>query len=71
MEEEVLDKYKVEEGKREASRGRGDPLKMEEKKVERRLQGKNFVLVKFGEHNLQRLQSKQDEPTEERLLCKI
>ena len=26
MEEEVLDKYKVEEGKREAFRGRGDPL---------------------------------------------
>ena len=26
MEEEVLDKYKVEEGKREAFRGGGDPL---------------------------------------------
>ena len=26
MEEEVLDKYKVEESKREACRGRGDPL---------------------------------------------
>ena len=26
MEEEVLDKYKIEESKREASRGRGAPL---------------------------------------------
>ena len=54
MEEEVLDKYNVEECKREAFRGRGAPLewrrvrknkKYRIKKVERRLLGKNFLFV--------------------------
>ena len=36
---------------------------IQNKKVERRLLGKNFSL--FGEYNLQRLQSKQEESTEE------
>ena len=49
MEEEVLDKYKVEESKREAFRGRGAPLGMEksmrDKTVGRRLSGTNFLFV--------------------------
>ena len=54
IEEEVLDKYKVEEGKREAFRGGGDALhggecakeqEIQNKKVERRLLGKNFLFV--------------------------
>ena len=73
VEEEVLHKYKVEDSKREAFRGRGALLGMEEgaqkqetqnKKVEIRLLGKNFLSL-FGEYNLQRLQSKQEESTEE------
>ena len=65
MEEEVLDKYKVEE----RFRGRGVPLewrtvrknnKYRRKKVE--LLGKNFSL--FRVYNLQRLQSKHEESTE-------
>ena len=68
---ERVNKYKVEDSKREAFRGRGALLGMEEgaqkqeiqnKKVVRRLLGKNFSL--FGENNLQRLQSKQEESTE-------
>ena len=51
MEEEVLDKYKVDDSKREAYRGRGSPVGMEActkkqklqvTKVERRLLGKNL-----------------------------
>ena len=58
----------VEESKRGAFKGRGDPLEWNRvcrnkmykiKKVGRRLLGKNFSL--FREYNLQRLQSKQDE----------
>ena len=52
MEEEVLDKYKVEDSKREACRGRVFPMKtrakkqkIQDKKVERRLLGKNLRLV--------------------------
>ena len=69
---ERVNKYKVEECRREAFRGRGALFGMEEgaqkqeiqnKKVGRRLLGKNFSL--FGENNLQRLQSKQEESTEE------
>ena len=54
MEEEVLDKYKVEECKREAFGGRGDTFGKEEsaqkqeiqtKKVVRRLLGQNFLFV--------------------------
>ena len=53
MEEEVLDKYKVEESKREAFRGRGavgmeegaQKQEIQNKKVVRRLLGKNFLLV--------------------------
>ena len=72
MEEEVQDKYKVKESKREAFRGGGGPPGMEEgapkqqiqnKKVVRRLLGNNFSL--FREYNLQRLQSKPEESTEE------
>ena len=54
MEEEVLDKYKVEESKRGSFKGRGDPLELRKvsknkrykiRKVERRLLGNNFLLV--------------------------
>ena len=53
MEVEALDKYKVEDSKREAFRGRGGPWtgrvrrnkEIQNKKVERRLLGKNFLLV--------------------------
>ena len=53
MEEEVLDKYKVEESKREAFRGRGAALEWRKvcknKKYRirkgRRLLGKNFLLL--------------------------
>ena len=70
MEEEVLDKYKVEESIREAFRGRGAPLewrsvrkskKYRNENVVRKLLGKNL----FREYNLQRQQSKQEELTEE------
>ena len=55
MEEEVQDKYKVEESKREACRGRGALLEwrrvrkkqeIQNKNVERRLLGKHFLLDK-------------------------
>ena len=54
MEEEVLDKYKVEESKEEAFRGGGAPFGMEDgtrkheiqnMEVERRLLGKKFLVV--------------------------
>ena len=58
MEEEVLDKYKVEESKRKAFRGRGDPWNgggcAKTKSKQKRLLGNNFSL--FRECNLQRLQ---------------
>ena len=72
MEEEVLDKYKVEESKKGAFNGRGNPL--EWKRVRR---SKKYRIRKWGEdcwarlfpllreYNLQRLQSKQEELTEE------
>ena len=73
MEEEVLNnKYKVEESKREAFRGRGGPLEWRRvrknkkytiRKGVRRLLARIFSL--FREHNLQRLQGKQEELTEE------
>ena len=73
MEEEVLDKYKVEESKREAFRGWGAPPWNEGGCAKTR----NTALRKWGEdcwarifslfreYNLQRRQSKQEESTEE------
>ena len=55
MEEKVLEKYKVEESKREAFRGGGAPLewrrvrknkRYREKELERRLLGENFSLFR-------------------------
>ena len=70
MEEEVLDKYKVEE--REALGGRGAPLGWKSvrknKKYRKRKWGEDCwarVFSLFREYNLQRLQSKQDESAEE------
>ena len=64
MEEEVLDKYKVEKSERGAFKGKStQKQEIQNLKVVRRLLGKIFSL--FGEYNLQRLQSKQEESTEE------
>ena len=71
MEVEVLDKYKVDDSKREACRGRGSPLEWR-----RVCRSKNYKIGRwregcwarifslFREYNLQRLQSKQEESTE-------
>ena len=60
VEVEVLDKYMVEDSKREAHRGRGSPLEWSAKKQK---MGNNFPL--FREQNLQRLQSMHEDWTEE------
>ena len=72
MEEEVLNKYKVEENKKGTFRGRGSPL---EWKRERR--NKKYRIRKWGEdcwarlfsllgaYHVQRLQGKQEEQTVE------
>ena len=73
MEEEVLDKYKVEDNKREAFRGGGaSPPGTEEGAQKHKIQQKKWredcwarVFSLCREFNLQRLQSKQDESTEE------
>ena len=71
MEEEVLDKYKVDDSKREAFKGRGAPL--EWRRVRRSKKDKigkwkedwwARIFALFREYNLQRLQSKQEESTE-------
>ena len=71
MEEEVLDKYKVDDSKRRAYRGRGFPLEWRRvrKGMKHRIRkwredccARIFAL--FREYNLQRMQSKQDELTE-------
>ena len=67
IEEEVLDKYKVEDNKRGAYRGRGSVLewrrvRRSRKYRRRRLFGKNFRLVQGK--NLQRLQSMHEDATE-------
>ena len=66
MEEDVLDKYKVEEGKREASRGRGVPWKWrsvrKNKKYRVRKLGEDFwarIISLFREYNLQRTRRSQ------------
>ena len=74
MEEEVVNKYEVEESKREAFRGRGATLEWrrrvhKSKKHRIRKWRENCwarIFSLFREHNLQRLQSKQEESTEER-----
>ena len=67
MEEEVMDKYKVEDGKREAFRCRGAPLewrRVRKNKNTKRKCGEDYFSL-FRENSLQRLQSKQEESTEE------
>ena len=71
VEEEVLDKYKVENSNREAYRGRGSPFGW--RRVRR---SKKYRIMKLGEdcwarifalfreYNVQRLQSKHEESTE-------
>ena len=69
MEEEVLDKYKVEDNMRGAYRGRGSSLEwrrmqeVQNMKVERRLLGNNLRHVQ--KNNLQRLQNIHEDSTEE------
>ena len=72
MEEEVLDKYNVEESNKEVKNGRSASLgwrtvrkkqDIQNKKSGERIVGREFFL--FREYNLQRLRSKQEESTEE------
>ena len=72
MEEEVLDKNKVEDSKREAYRGRGSPLKWRRVRKRKKYRirkwsedcwARNFPL--FREHNLQRRQSMHEDSTAE------
>ena len=72
MEEEVLDKHKVEDSKREAFRGRGAPLEWKRvrsnKKYRIRKWGEDCwarIFSLFREYSLQRLESKPEESTEE------
>ena len=73
MEEEVLDKYKVEESKKGAFTGRGDPLEWKSVRRNKRFKIRKWredcwarIFSLFREFFLQRLQSKQEELTEER-----
>ena len=72
MEEEVLDKYKVQENKRGAFKGRGDFLVWSKVRKNKRYKIRKWgedcwarIFSLFREYNLQRLQSKQEESTEE------
>ena len=67
MEEEVLDKCKLEESKREAFRGRGAPLEWT-----RVCKNKKFcwtiIFSLFRENNLQHLQSTQESTEEDEMM---
>ena len=68
--EEVLDKYKVEDSKREACKGRGARWwrRVRKSKTYRKRKGREDcwprIFALFREYNLQRLPSKQEESTE-------
>ena len=68
MEEEVLDKYKVEDSKRGASKGRGAPLEWRRVRRSKKYRASKWredcwarVFSLFREKTLQHLQSKRDE----------
>ena len=72
VEEEVLDKYTVEETKKEAFRGRGCPLEWRRVRKSKKYRIRKWredcwaiIFSLFRENNLQRQQSKQVELTEE------
>ena len=72
MEEEVLDKYKVEESNKEAFRGRSAPLEWRRVRQNKKYRIRKWredcwarVFSLFREYNLQRRQSKQEKSTEE------
>ena len=71
MEEEVLDKYKVDDSKRGAHRGKGFLLEWRRVRKSRKYRIRKWeedcwasIFASFREYNLQRMQSKQDELTE-------
>ena len=71
MEEEVLDKYKVEDSKREAYKGRGAPLEWRRVRRSKKYGIRKWredcwarIFALFREYNLQSLQRKQEESTE-------
>ena len=72
MEEEVLNKYKVEESNKEAFKGRSAPLEWRRARINKKYRIRKWredcwaiIFSLFREYNLQRLQSKQEESTEE------
>ena len=72
IEAEVLDKYKVENSKREAYRGRDAPLEWRRLRRSKKYRIRKWredcwarIFALFREYNLQRLQSKQEELAEE------
>ena len=72
MEEEVLDKYKVEDSKRGAYRGRGFPLKWRRVRRSKKYRIRKWredcwtkIVALFREYNLQRRQSTHEDSTEE------
>ena len=72
MEEEVLDKYKVEDSERGVYRGRGFPLEWRRVRKSRKYRIKKWgeycrarTIALFREYNLQRRQSMHENSTEE------
>ena len=72
MEEEVLDKYKVEESKKMLFRGRGAPPEWRRVRKSKRYRIRKWredcwarIFSLFREDNFQRQQNKQEELTEE------
>ena len=70
-EEEVLDKYKVEDSKREAFRGRGSPLEWRRRRRSRKYKIRKWredswarIFALFREYNLQRRPSTHEDSTE-------
>ena len=71
IEEEVLDKYKVDDSKREGYRGRGSTLEWRRVRKSRKYRTRKWekycwarIFALFKEYHLQRLQSKQEESTD-------
>ena len=72
IEDEILDKFKIEDSKREAFRGRGAPLEWRLVRKSKKYRIRKWredcwarIFALFGEYNLQRLESKQEESAEE------
>ena len=72
MEEEVLDKYKVEESMREAFRGRGAPLEWRRVRKNKKYRTRKWredcrarIFFLFRAYNVQNLHCKQEESKEE------